>query len=98
MGERPLLIAAERLFETLGFPPGEAHLHRCLRPRKGWKLQRKYLVNDRPRCEDITSYHPDRDSLWRTINDQRVIFEKIARGVAADLSAEDHNTFADEKS
>ena len=86
MGERPLLIAAERLFEALGFPPGEAHLRRCHRPSKGWVLQRRWVENDRPKCEDITSKHPDKDSLWRAITDQRMIFEKIARGIADDLS------------
>lgn len=86
MGERSLLIAAERLFEAMGFPPGEAHVHRYVSPyEKGWKLQRKWIEDDRPRVEDMTGVHPDRNSLWRSIADQREMFNKIATGIAADL-------------
>lgn len=70
MGERPLLITAEKLFETMGLPPGEAHIHRHSgRYEKGYKLVRRHVSGDRPRQTDITVLHPDRDSLWRSIKD-----------------------------
>lgn len=70
MGDRPLLITAEKLFETMGLPPGEAHIHRFIgRYEKGFKLVRRYIDDERPRQTDITVVHPDRESLWRSIQD-----------------------------
>lgn len=86
MGERPLLIAAERLFEAMGLPPGEAHISRSVkRGKRGYRLQRRYIENDRPKTCDITSIHHNKQSLWQSIDDMRFVFNKIACGIARDL-------------
>ena len=86
MGDRSLLIAAERLFAAMGLASSEALIHRFVSPyQKGWVLRRKWIEDDRPRQEDMTQVHPNRDSLWRSIEDQRAAFNKIAAGFARDL-------------
>lgn len=86
MTHRSLLMAAERLFEATGLDPREASIDRFVSPYdKGWILRRKWIEDDRPRQKDMTGVHPNRDSLWRSIEDQRAMFNRIANGIAADL-------------
>lgn len=86
MGERPLLIAAERLFEAMGLPPGEAHIcQSVVRGKRGYRLQRRWVEADRPKTCDITSVHGTKHSLWQSIDDMRNVFNKIAVGMARDL-------------
>ena len=82
MGEKSLLLTAEKLFETMGLPPGEAHIHRFVGIyEKGWKLQRR----QGDAIEDLTVLHANKDSLWRAMRDADHILHKIAVGISRDL-------------
>ena len=86
MGERPLLIAAERLFEAMGLPPGEAHIcQSVMHGKRGYRLQRRFQENGRPKTCDMTSVHHNKQSLWQSIDDMRFAFNKIATGICNDL-------------
>lgn len=82
MGEKSLLLTAEKLFETMGLPPGEAHIHRFIgRYERGWKLQRR----QGDAIEDLSVLHATKDSLWRAMRDADHMFSKIASGISRDL-------------
>lgn len=86
MGEKSLLLTAEKLFETMGLPPGEAHIHRFIgRYQRGYKLQRR--AGDA--VEDMTGLHPNKQSLWQAMKDLEGMLHKIAIGIAGDLDITD---------
>ena len=82
LGDKPLLLTAEKLFETMGLPPGEAHIHRYIgRYERGWKLQRR----QGDKREDLTGMHATKDSLWRAMRDADHMLHKIAVGISRDF-------------
>ena len=82
MGDKSLLLTAEQLFETMGLPPAEAHIHRFIgRYERGWKLQRR----QGDAIENLTGLHATKISLWQAMRDMDHMFTKIAIGIARDL-------------
>ena len=93
MGEKSLLLTAEQLFETMGRPPGEAHIHRFIgRYQRGYKLRRR----SGDAVEDMTGLHPNKQSLWQAMKELEGMLHKISVGAGKDLGLknpfiEDHN-------